>query len=110
MPKPLLHIAQVYIETTNGDIDGVYKLLDVKKYMGNLMSVEVDDSLYLPDMFAIHFLDPDVSILEEDFFKPGIKVKISIIQQADPDQKPILLMKGEITAVEPDLNNTQRST
>src|SRR6476646_4396042 len=101
------HIPQVYIEWSDGGVEGPYTHLD-KKYMDNLLSVEVDDSLYQPDMFTVRILDPGINALQDDVFKLGRKIKISIKLPAEPNGQagpPVVLMKGEITAVEPDLNS-----
>ena len=97
---PTQHIAQVYIQ-----IDGTH--LD-EKHMKNLLSVEVDDSLYLPDMFCVRLLDPGLEALHSDVFKMGSAVKISIA--LENETKRTVLMEGEITAIEPDLNSVERGT
>jgi phage protein D len=109
MTGPTQHISQIYIQLSDGDIDadGGYRHLE-PVHMANLLSVEVDDSLYLPDMFAIHLMDPNLDALKADIFKPGTKVKISI--QLENETTRTLLMKGEITSIEPDINSTERST
>ncbi len=109
MSGPTQHISQIYIQLTDGDIDadGGYQHLD-PVHMANLLGVEVDDSLYLPDMFAVHLMDPNLDALKADVFKPGRKVKLSIQLESSTDR--VLLMKGEITSIEPDINSTERST
>jgi len=85
-------------------------------FMDEVLSVEVDDSLYLPDMFTIHLRDRGLEILKRDVFKPGTKVKISVKNMApatieDPPPQPeVVLMIGEVTAIEPDLNADHRAT
>src|SRR5215210_6077692 len=95
------HIAQVYIELNGQHINP-------EIMSKNLLSVEVDDSLYLPDMFSIHMFDPGIEILTADTFKLGATVKISI--QKEETNTKVELMEGEITAIEPDLNSVQRTT
>lgn len=104
MPTPTQHISQIFIE-----LDGTN--LDPQKYMPRLMSVEVDDSLYLPDMFSITLSDPGLEALNEDLFKPGKMVKISIEPQSDGESETqkVVLIEGEITAVEPELNPDDRT-
>jgi len=97
---PTQHIAQVYVQ-----IDGQH--LD-PKYMANLLSVEVDDSLYLPDMFIVRLLDPGLEALQGNVFKLGSSIKISIALENQTNR--VQLMEGEITAIEPDLNSTERGT
>ena len=87
-----------------------------KEYMDQVISVEADDSLYLPDMFTIHTKDYGLEILGSDAFKPGTKVKIGIKVIAEPigEEPPpppmIEMMIGEVTALEPDLNGHDRVT
>lgn len=84
------------------------------EHMRRIISVEVDDSQYLPDMFAIQVSDPDVRDLEADFYKLGaaIKIEVQLRQSADTDSEPPseVLMIGEITSIEPDLTNEGRTT
>ncbi|MEO5952087.1 MAG: contractile injection system protein, VgrG/Pvc8 family [Chloroflexia bacterium] len=109
MSGPTQHVSQIYVQLTDGDIDddGSYRHLD-PVHLGNILSVEVDDSLYLPDMFAVHIMDPNLDALKDDVFKPGRKVKISV--QLESSTSRTVLMKGEITSLEPDINSVERST
>lgn len=106
MPEPTKHLAQLYVEWTDGDIEGSYVDL-AQKYMDNLLLVEVDDSLYMPDMFTIQIMDPGIEALKADVFKPGRKIKISVQQESSTER--VELMRGEITSIEPDLNSTNRT-
>src|SRR5438477_9543141 len=94
------HISQVYIKVNGQNMPS--------KYYDSLMSVEVDDSLYLPDMFTIHVRDKGLAEQQEDFFKAGQTIEISIKQENS--QEKVKLMEGEITSVEPDSNGADRST
>jgi phage protein D len=99
------HIAQVYLTIDGAPLD--------TKYMDNLISVEVDDSLYLPDMFTIRLKDPDMAALQADVFKPGKAVKIEIRPPGAPTDNAATpphttLMTGEITSLEPELNSIDR--
>jgi len=107
MPSGTVHLAQMYI-----DIDG--SPLNRDTYMSRLSSVEVDDSIYLPDMFTLTLSDPSLEALQADVFKLGSEVKISIKVPA-PDQGgspsgQVELMTGEITAIEPVLDPEQGTT
>ncbi|QNE21560.1 VgrG-related protein [Kribbella qitaiheensis] len=65
----------------------------------NLMStVYVDDSQRLPDLFEIRFRDGDHEVLRKTGAKIGSAVRISVL--ASTSQAPVLLMAGEITALE----------
>jgi len=67
-----------------------------------LISVEVDSSLTLPDMFAIHLRDPNLQWIDDNRYAPGKSVEIA--SRADSAASEVKLMVGEITAVEPMLN------
>ena len=92
------HLAQAIIKV-NGEILP-------PEIMHNLLTIELDDSLHLPDMFSIHWNDPDVQMLQADRFKPGDEIDVTI-QIKDGKETTF---NGEITAVEPDLNATARTT
>lgn len=83
-------------------------------HMDKVLSVEVDHSLYLPSMFALHMNDPDVKDLESDFYKLGGIIKIIVKLGQPPDSQsappPTVLMIGEITSIEPDLSSIDRTT
>jgi phage protein D/phage baseplate assembly protein gpV len=65
----------------------------------NLMStVYVDDSQRLPDLFEIRFRDGDHEVLAKTGAKIGAAVRISVLPSTS--QTPVLLMAGEITALE----------
>ena len=63
-------LAQLFIEVNGADL--------ATKYMDRLIEVEVDDSLYLPDMFTIHLEDPNLEALRADVFQLGASIKISV--------------------------------
>ncbi len=101
------HIAQIYIKINGSHIK--------PDYMEKLMSVEVDDSLHLPDMFTIHMSDPGIEMLNADVFKVGDSIEILAKVEAEPVQGSTApaqksLMKGEVTAIEVDFNSSQRTT
>lgn len=74
--------------------------------MDKLESVDVDLSLVLPNMFAIRFRDNQArtgkfDLLDSDTFKVGSEVEIWMSAQWESLKS---LMKGEITAIEPELH------
>lgn len=97
---PTQHIPQVYIQINGNNLS--------PEYMSELLSVEVDDSLYLPDMFCIRLLDPALKALHNDVFKLGDMIKILIALENETTKH--LLIDAEITAIEPDLNSVERGT
>ncbi|MGH2733825.1 MAG: VgrG-related protein [Actinomycetota bacterium] len=64
-----------------------------------LVSVFVDDSLNLPDMFLLAFRDPDRSVLERAKIEIGKTITISVISDAQPGGEK-LISKAEVTALE----------
>ncbi len=65
-----------------------------------IISVEVDNSLTLPDMFAIHLRDPNLSMIDDDTFSLGSEVEISAKAESGSEVK---ILSGEITGIEPHL-------
>ncbi len=84
------------------------------EHLQRIISVEVDDSQYLPDMFSIQVNDPDVRDLEADFYKLGSAIKITVQLRQPPDSDkippPEVLIIGEITSIEPDLTSEGHTT
>jgi len=74
--------------------------------MSSLMEWVVDDSLNVPDMFELVFVD-DTShkVLEKGNFKIGAKVKLKIVVSGTAAPKP--LMEGEVTALEAESNESE---
>jgi len=64
----------------------------------------LDDSRNLPDLFVLRFRDPARIVLEKGKFTIGAKVKLSI--QTSDGTAPELLLSGEVTAVEAELDRT----
>ncbi len=69
------------------------------EFMGNLRALVVENSLYLPSMFTIEVSDPLFKWSDDGSIDFGKEVQISI--QPGGGTQPILLIKGEITAIEP---------
>ncbi len=74
----------------------------------NIREVVVDTSIYLPDMFVIHFNDPDFSWIDSTLLEIGKPAEISA--QASGESSATLLMKGEIVAIEPELTEGAGAT
>ncbi len=62
----------------------------------------LDDSRNLPDLFVLRFRDPARIVLEKGKFTIGAKVKLSI--QTSDGGSPELLLSGEVTAIEAELD------
>jgi len=63
-----------------------------------LVMAYVDDSQQLPDTFALRFRDPNRQVLASASIKVGSLATISV-QTAD-NPKPVMLIAGEVTALE----------
>ncbi len=102
---PTKHLDHFIINLNGHDLD--------LEHASNMLSVEVDDSQYLPDMFAIQVHDPDLKDLEADFYKLGGKIKVTVQLRepnTGPQPDPEVLIIGEITSIEPDLTSDGRPT
>ncbi|MBW5485616.1 VgrG-related protein [Streptomyces bambusae] len=69
-----------------------------------LVSAYVDDSTQLPDLFVLRFRDPHHLTLRSAGFSLGVPVKLFARAADDPEKQ--LLVSGEVTAVEIDLDTT----
>lgn len=66
-----------------------------------LVQVVVDQHAHIPDMFSLRFRDPGLELLDNGPFDLTKEVEIKAARQ---DGEQVSLMKGEITALEPDFN------
>jgi uncharacterized protein involved in type VI secretion and phage assembly len=67
-----------------------------------LEEVLVDTSLNMPGMFTFRVHDSDLSYVDNsDLFDIGKEVEISVINAGESDSSGTVLIKGEITALEP---------
>jgi phage protein D/phage baseplate assembly protein gpV len=67
--------------------------------MDKLANVTVDQHTHLPDMFTLRFYDSDLQLMDSGPFDLTKRVEISA---AKADNSQVTLIKGEITALEPD--------
>ena len=81
-------ISQIYIKIDGEDAPA--------GFMDNLISVEVDDSLNLPDMFTFQLRDPRLEWTDSDTLSIGKSVEISVPGETERTR----LITGEITAIE----------
>ena len=94
MPQTENLIAQLYLKVGGSNVS--------EEIMDSVVSIEVDDSLLLPDMFSIHMRDSDFSLTDSKDFEPGNPVEIS----ARGESGSVKLLQGEITALEPEFGQT----
>jgi uncharacterized protein involved in type VI secretion and phage assembly len=80
-------------------LDGVVLTVDGRPLPPELYPrvtlVRVEESVHLPDYFAIHFDDPHFEIFDKGTFSIGTKIDIAFRAEADP----VVVTAGEVTAV-----------
>jgi phage protein D len=80
--------------------------------MRDVIEIVVDDSLHLPDMFTILLHDGTLQWVDSNLLAVGVEVQISATT-ADTEIQPgagVLLITGEITALEPNFAQTGEPT
>ncbi|MFC2005141.1 VgrG-related protein [Chloroflexota bacterium] len=85
-------ISQMYLKVNRKNVS--------EEIMDNIISVEVDDGLLLPDMFSIHLRDSDFKWIDATTFDLGKTLEISA--KAQGESKATELINAEITAIEPE--------
>lgn len=74
------------------------------EFMNDLLETVVDTSLYLPEMFTILVKDSELKWVDEGLLDLGKSVEISVAGAEQVGGHAGLLIKGEITALEPDFS------
>ncbi len=69
MPQTQELISQVYLKIGGNNAS--------EEIMDSLISMEVDDSLLLPDMFSVHLRDPSFKWADSDDFELGKVVELT---------------------------------
>ncbi len=90
---PDSHLSQIFIKVGGSDVPA--------ELMNVLREAVVDTSLQLPSMFSLSFNDPQLKWVDEALFDLGKEVEISA---KSPDGTQGILIKGEITALEPNFS------
>src|SRR5512137_165346 len=72
------------------------------KAMDDLVEVTVESNVRLPHMFTIHVHDEQLKWMDEGPFGLGKEVEISAVKEETGTSR--VLIKGEITAIEPEFN------
>ncbi|RZU48467.1 uncharacterized protein involved in type VI secretion and phage assembly [Krasilnikovia cinnamomea] len=80
-------------------LDGVVLTVDGRPLAADLYPrlamVRVEESVHLPDYFAVHFDDPHFELFDRGTFTLGTKLDIAFRAEGDP----VVVTSGEITAV-----------
>lgn len=81
-----------------------------EEFMDNLREVVVDTSLHLPDMFTILVQDPELRWVDDSLLEIGKEVEIKVQTGEEQSRQEGTLIKGEITALEPNFSAEGRTT
>jgi uncharacterized protein involved in type VI secretion and phage assembly len=80
-------------------LDGVVLTIDGRPLNSELYArlslVRVEESVQLPDYFAVHFDDPHFELFDRGGFDLGTRVEIAFRAEGDP----VVVTSGEITAI-----------
>ena len=80
-------------------LDGAIITVDGKplaaELYGQLTLVRVEESVLLPDYFALRFDDPHFDLFDKGTFNLGMRVEVAFRAEADP----VVVTVGEVTAV-----------
>ncbi len=91
MPKPTSVVSHLSIKIGGQELPPAVQ--------AKVLEVNVDQHAYLPAMFTIRLQDPVLELLDEGPFDLATKVEIAGVDQ---DDNRVTLIKGEVTALEPD--------
>lgn len=91
MPAPFDLASQITIKLNGTQVQ--------RSVLGNLLSVVVDQHSLLPDMFTIRLHDQGLELLDDGPFDLTKEIEIAAEK---PDGESVVLIKGEITALEPE--------
>jgi len=91
MPASNITVSQIDIKVNGTSLD--------EQLLGMLQEVIVDQNTHLPHMFVMRFRDPELELIDSSQFDPANPVEITAETE---EGTGIALIKGEITAVEPD--------
>jgi phage protein D/phage baseplate assembly protein gpV len=80
-------------------LDGVVLTADGRPLPAELYAqltlVRVEESVHLPDFFAIHFDDPHFELFDRNTFSLGTRIEIAFRAEGDP----MVVTSGELTAI-----------
>ena len=90
------HFTQCFIKIGGKDVP--------EEFMDDLAEVVVDTSLHLPDMFTILVRDPELKWVDDALVDVGKEVEIKVQTGEEQGGQEGTLIKGEITALEPNFS------
>lgn len=82
-------------------------------FMADVTRITVDTNMYLPDMFTLEIFDQKLKWVDSELLAIGVEVEILAKAQENvntPRLKDVRLVKGEITALEPEFAETGKTT
>lgn len=93
MPQDLTLVSRVYIAIEGVEVEPAV--------MQRVLNVTVDQHVHLPDMFTIRLQDADLKMLDEGPFDLAKAVEIAAENE---EGEKTTLIKGEVTALQPEFN------
>src|SRR5512137_2263372 len=100
MPAQAKLMDHLYIKIDGNDLP--------TKVMDDLLEMTVESSLRLPHMFTIHIHDEQLKWIDDGPFALGKEVEIATVQEESGTSR--VLIKGEITAIEPNFGEGTQAT
>ncbi|MCE7983959.1 MAG: hypothetical protein DYG89_22525 [Caldilinea sp. CFX5] len=91
MPKSNQFVSDIYIRLNGADLE--------PPAINQVTEVTVDQHVHLPGLFTIRLYDPDLTLLDTGHFDPATPIEI---WARDAQDRPVSLIKGEITAIAPE--------
>ena len=92
MPENNVVVSQIVIKVGGTELS--------EEQMNSLISVEVDQHSHLPHMFTVRMYDPALEFLDNGPF--DLTKEVEITAEAPESNETYQLIKGEITALEPE--------
>lgn len=83
-----------------------------EEFVADVTRVTVDTNMYLPDMFTLEIFDKNLKWVDAEMLAIGTEVEISAKAQENvnlPRLRDVRLVKGEITALEPNFADTGKA-
>jgi phage protein D/phage baseplate assembly protein gpV len=94
MPREELVVSRIFIKLSGSALE--------PSVMNEVQEVIVDQHTHLPGMFTIRLHDPDLKLLDEGPFDLTKEVEV---ESANEEGDKVSLIKGEITALEPEFGD-----
>jgi phage protein D len=95
MTNTTVNISQFFIRVNGQDL--------ATTSMDRLIDAVVEEDLSQPGMFSIRFHDPNFELIDGSVFVLGAEVELGALVVGASGSQGTVIMKGEVTAIEPEL-------